>query len=80
MGEAEGDEAAAPDFVSAQGSMKRPRFPRVDPPPVEDEPGKTIREDMPGYIAQAFPKLFSHGAGNFHCLRCGTSKLLKFEE
>jgi hypothetical protein len=80
MAEAEGDGAAVPDFVSAQGHLKRPRFPRVDPPPVEDEPGKAIREDTPGYIAQAFPKLFPHGAGDFHCLRCGMPKLLKFEE
>ena len=80
MAEAEGDGSAVPDFVSAQGHLKRPRFPRVDPPPVEDEPGKAIREDTPGYIAQAFPKLFPHGAGDFHCLRCGMPKLLKFEE
>ena len=39
-----------------------------------------IREDTPGYIAQAFPKLFPHGTGDFHCLRGGMSKLLKFEE
>ena len=58
----------------------RQKFPRVDPPPVEDQPGQAIREDTPGYIAQAFPKLFPHGAGDFHCLRGGMSKLLKFEE
>ena len=80
MAEAEGDGAAVPDFVSAQGHLKRQRFPRVDPPPVEDEPGKAIREDTPGYIAQAFPRLFPHGTGDFHCLRGGMQKLLKFEE
>ena len=56
------------------------KFPRVEPPVVEDEPGQAIREDTPGYIAQAFPKLFPYGTGDFHTLRCGMAKLLKFEE
>ena len=47
---------------------------------MEDEPGQAIREDTPGYIAQAFPKPFPYGTGDFHCLRGGMSKLLKFEE
>ena len=79
-----GHEAATPAFGSAEGKTapdpKMPKLPRVDPPPVEDEPGQAIREDTPGYIAQAFPKLFPHGTGDFHCLRGGMSKLLKFEE
>ena len=82
--EVEGHEAAAPAFGSVEGKtardLKMPKLPRVDPPPVEDEPGQAIREDTPGYIAQAFPKLFPHGTGDFHCLRGGMSKLLKFEE
>ena len=57
-----GHEAATPAFGSAEGKTapdpKMPKLPRVDPPPVEDEPGQAIREDTPGYIAQAFPRLF----------------------
>jgi len=74
------EEGSAPDFVSARPGSKQTKYPRVDPPPVEDEPGQAVREDTPGYIAQAFPKLFPHGAGDFHCLRGGMRKLLKFEE
>ena len=36
-------------------------------PEVEDSPVAAIREDTPGYIARAFPKLFPHGTGDFHC-------------
>ena len=82
--EVEGHEAAALAFGNVEGKTgrdpKMPKLPRMDPPPVEAEPGKAIREDTPGYIAQAFPKLFPHGTGDFHCLRGGKSKLLKFEE
>ena len=64
-GQAPGTPTLAPDFVSehehagegTKPDTKPPKLPRVDPPPVEDEPGQAIREDTPGYIAQAFPRL-----------------------
>jgi hypothetical protein len=67
------EEATKPD-------TKPPKLPRVDPPPVDDEPGQAIREDAPGHIAQAFPRIFPHGTGDFHSLRGGMNTLLKFEE
>ena len=42
--------------------------------------GAAVREDTPGYIAKAFPKLFPHGTGDFHELRQQFPKLLSFEE
>ena len=63
--EVEGHAAVTPAFGSAEGKTapdpKMPKLPRVDPPPVEDEPGQAIREDTPGYIAQAFPRLSRTG-------------------
>ena len=56
------------------------KYPRVDPPEVEDEPGQAVREDTPGYIAKAFPKLFPHGCGDYHGDHCGLSRSLRFEE
>ena len=56
------------------------KFPRVDPPEVEDDPGQGIPENTPGYIPQAFPKLFPHGVGDFHASRGNVPKLLRFEE
>ena len=47
---------------------------------MEDQPGQAIREDTPGYIAQAFPKLFPHGVGDYHGDRCGLRRSLRFEE
>ena len=38
------EEATKPD-------TKPPKLPRVDPPPVDDEPGQAIRENTPGYTA-----------------------------
>ena len=60
--------------------QRRLKYPRVDPPSVEDGPGQAVREDEPGYIAKAFPKLFPHGAGDFHHLRTTGRKLLSFPE
>ena len=40
--------------------------PRVNAPEVEGSAAMAIREDTPGYIVQAFPKLFPHGVGDFH--------------
>ena len=74
------DAKDAPDSQCGKHRQRERKLPRVDPPPVEDEPGQAIREDTPGYIAQAFPRLFPHGTGDFHCLRGGMQKLLKFEE
>ena len=62
------------------GSSRKVKFPRVDPPEVEDEPGQAVKEDTPGYIARAFPKLFPHGVGDFHSPRGDGEKALKFEE
>ena len=56
------------------------KYPRVDPPGVEDAPGQAIREDTPGYIAKAFPKLFPHGAGDYHGDHAGLRRTLRFEE
>ena len=56
------------------------KFVRVDPPTVEDGPGEAVREDEPGYIAKAFPKLFPHGAGDYHHMRKTGEKLLSFPE
>ena len=50
---------------SAKGSH-RAAYPRVDAPPVEDNASMAIRENTPGYIARAFPKLFPHGTGDYH--------------
>ena len=55
-------------------------LPRVDPPEVEDEPDQCIPENTPGYIPQAFPRLFPHGVGDFHSSRGHLPKLLRFEE
>ena len=65
---------------SAGTGGRKTKYPRVDPPEVEDAPGQAIREDEPGYIAKAFPKLFPHGCGNFHDSRGGLQRLFKFEE
>ena len=54
---------AATPAETGQGQRKL-KYPRVDPPEVEDQPGQASREDTPGYIARAFPKLFPHGAGD----------------
>ena len=61
-------------------SALKTELPRVEPPEVEDEPGQAIKENTPGYIAQAFPKLFPHGIGDFHSLRAVGRQALKFEE
>ena len=67
---------ASGDFNEAS----KVKYPRVSPPEVEDEIGQAVREDSPGYIAQAFPKLFPFGTGDFHDLRQHFPKLLSFEE
>ena len=56
------------------------KYPRVDPPNVEDEPGQAIRADTPGYIAQAFPKLFPHGSGDYPGDKCALRRTRRFEE
>ncbi|CAK0889497.1 unnamed protein product [Prorocentrum cordatum] len=82
----------APGFASARpaadppaedashGHGRKLKYPRVDPPDVEDEPRQAVREDAPGYIAKAFPKLFSHGVGGYHGDRGGLRRALRFEE
>ena len=52
----------------------------MDPPEVEDAPGQGIREDTPGDIAKAFPKLVPHGAGDYHGNHAGLRRTLRFEE
>ena len=53
-----------PASTSERQSVERKtKYPRVEPPDLEDQPGQAIREDTPGYIAKAFPKLFPHGTG-----------------
>ena len=66
--------------VQEKWPRRQPKYPRVDPPEVEDQVGQGIPENTPGYIAQAFPKLFPHGCGDFHTARGSLPKLLKFEE
>ena len=56
------------------------KYPRVAPPEVEDQVGQAVRENTPGYIAKAFPKLFPHGTGDFHELRQNFPNLFSFEE
>ena len=81
-----GDPTGVPGSASERPDADRPihgrkvKYPRVDPPEVEDEPGQAIREDTPGYIPKAFPKLFPHGTGDYHCDRPGLRRTFRFEE
>ena len=59
---------------------RQAKYSRVDPPEVEDQPGQAVREDTPGYIVKAFPKLFPHGTGDYHDARPGQRRTLHFEE
>ena len=52
----------------------------MDPPDVEGQPGQAIREDTPGYIAKASPKLFPHGTGDYHVDHNGLTRTPRFEE
>jgi hypothetical protein len=54
--------------------------PRVDGPKIRDEPGDAIREDTPGYIVCAFPKLFPFGSGDFHSARGNLRSRFEFSE
>ena len=86
------DTAASQDAVQAPciagasqpclaGTMNRKsKYPRVDAPEVEDGSGEAIREDTPGYIVMAFPKLFPHGTGDFHSSRGPLRHIFQFEE
>ncbi len=65
---------------AADKTTRKLKYPRVAPPEVEDEVGQAVREDTPGYIAKAFPKLLPHGTGDLHELRHKFPKLLSFEE
>jgi hypothetical protein len=65
---------------SAEHTTQNFEYPRVAPPEVQDEVGQAVREDTPGYIAMAFPKLFPHDTGDFHELRQNFRKLLSFED
>ena len=61
----EGAEKEEPGSASSiSGEPRQPKFPRVNPPEVEDDPGQGIPENTPGYIPQAFPSLFPHGLGD----------------
>ena len=74
----QGDESL-PEELGPQQQRKL-KYPRVDPPEVEDQPGQAIREDTPGYIPKAFPKLFPHGTGDYHADHSGLARTLRFEE
>ena len=85
QGDSPGSASERPDADPPGGGTSAPdgrrvKYPRVDPPDVEDLPGQAIREDTPGYIAKAFPKLFPHGVGDYHGDRCGLRRTLRFEE
>ena len=76
--------AGAPEGASQpcppDASKRKFKYPRVDAPEIEDGPGEAIREDTPGYIVMAFPKLFPHGTGDFHSGRGEVKRIFKFEE
>ena len=78
--------ASASDVSSQARSSHRRVYPRVDPPAVEDHASMAIRENTPGYIARAFPKLFPHGTGDYHDNQGGRAapgtgnRLLSFSE
>ena len=73
----QGDEPLPEERGQQQRKLK---YPRVDPPEVEDQPGQAVREDTPGYIPKAFPKLFPHGTGDYHADHGGLARTLRFEE
>ena len=73
-------EARDPSQQVPQQQQRKLKYPRVDPPEVEDQPGQAIREDTPGYIPNAFPKLFPHGTGDYHADHDGLARTLRFEE
>ena len=73
----QGDEPH-PEKVGEQ--QRKLKYPRVDPPEIEDQPGQAIREDTPGYIPKAFPKLFPYGTGDYHADHGGLARTLRFEE
>ena len=81
-----GDPAGAPGSASARPDEdpavhgRQVKYPRVDPPEVEDQPGQAVREDTPRYIVRAFPKLFPHGTGDYHDARPAQRRTLHFEE
>ena len=66
--------------VGSLSNLKTRKYPRVDPPDVDDAPGQAIREDTPGYVAKAFPKLFPRGAGDYRGGHAGLRRALRFEE
>jgi hypothetical protein len=74
-----GDDSLPDDNAKAREESKV-KYPRVAPPEVEDEVGQAVREDSPGHIARAFPKLFPYGAGDFRDMCRYFPKLLNFEE
>ena len=59
---------------------RKSKYPRVDPPEIEDQFLQAIREDCHGYIAKAFPKLIPFGTGDYHGNHCGWGRTLRFEE
>ena len=58
----EGDVHGSTSATAAAGSAKtadrKCKYPRVDPPEVEDDPGQAISGDT-RYIARSFPNCFS---------------------
>ena len=52
------DPGGAPEAQAVEWNTK---YPRIDLPEIEQQPGQAIREDTPGHIEQAFPKLCPHG-------------------
>ena len=84
-GDTPGSASPRPDAGPPADEMSQPhermvKCPRVDPPVVDGAPGQAIREDTPGYIANAFPNLFPHGVGDYHGDRSGLRRTLCFEE
>jgi hypothetical protein len=67
-----------PPQVFSKEMLKR--CPRVDGPKIRDKPGDAIREDTPGYIVCAFPKLFPFGSGDFHSARGNLRSKFEFSE
>ena len=69
-------EARDPSQQVPQQQQRKLKYPRVDPPEVEDQPGQAIREDTPGYIPKAFPKLFPYGTGDYHGDHKGRARIM----
>ena len=72
-----GEERLPEELGQQQRKLK---YPRVDAPEVEDQPGQAIREDTPGYIPKSQPNLFPHGTGYYHSDHGRLARAPRFEE